>query len=132
MFTAFDVETFYLRYLDRCNEHRFDSLGEFVHQDVVVNDGLQQGLAAYTAGLRAQVTAFPDYRWELRHLLIDEPWMISAHLRDTGTHRGVFQDVPATGRQVSTQEFAVYRLRERKIAEVWVTADNLMLLDQLR
>jgi predicted ester cyclase len=40
--------------------------------------------------------------------------------------------VPATGRRVSTQEFAIYRFQAGRIAEVWVTADNLRLLDQLR
>jgi hypothetical protein len=39
--------------------------------------------------------------------------------------------VPATGRAVSTQEFAIYRFQAGRIAEVWVTADNLRLLDQL-
>jgi hypothetical protein len=39
--------------------------------------------------------AFPDYRWELRHLLV------------------------------------IYRFDAGRIAEVWVTADNLRLLDQL-
>jgi hypothetical protein len=73
------------------------------------------------------VDAFPDYRWELDHLLIDNCW-IAAHFHDTGTHRGIFLGVPATGRSVATQEFAVYRVTAGKITEVWVTADNLGLL----
>jgi predicted ester cyclase len=40
--------------------------------------------------------------------------------------------VPATGRRVSTQEFAFYRIQGGRIVEVWVTADNLRILDQLR
>ncbi len=41
--------------------------------------------------------------WNLRHLLVSSPW-ISAHFLDTGTHRGTFLDVPATGRAVRIQE----------------------------
>ncbi|MDA0140805.1 ester cyclase [Solirubrobacter sp. CPCC 204708] len=73
----------------------------------------------------------PGLPVELRHLVVDEPW-IAAHFSDTGTHDGPFLGVPATGRRVSTQEFAFYRVDGDLITEVWVTADNLHLLGQLR
>ena len=113
-----------------CNAHKFARLTEFVHEHVEVN-GEVQGLAAYRAGLEQVVIAFPDYRWDLRHLLVDEPW-VAAHFIDTGTHRGPAFGIPATGRPVRTQEFAVYRFADDRIAEVWVTADNLRVLEQLR
>ena len=75
--------------------------------------------------------AFPDYHCELRHLLVDEPWL-SAHFTDTGTHRDTFLGVPATGRRIVTQEFALYRFAANRIVEVWVTADNLRVLGQLQ
>jgi steroid delta-isomerase-like uncharacterized protein len=124
-----DLESVYRRYNSLCNAHRFDRLSEFVAQDVEVN-GEVQGLQAYVDGLQAVVQAFPDYRWDLQHLFVSGAW-VSAHFRDTGTHRGTFLGVPATGRAVSTQEFAIYRFQAGRIAEVWVTADNLRLLDQL-
>ena len=124
------LESFYRRYNDACNAHRFAGLGEFVAADVEVN-GERQGLDAYVAGLEAVVAAFPDYRWDLRHLLIDGDW-VAAHFVDTGTHQGPFLGVPATGRAVNTQEFACYRIEAERIAEVWVTADNLRLLEQIR
>jgi aspartyl-tRNA synthetase len=123
------VEAFYRRYNERCNAHEFASLGEFVADDVEVN-GDQVGLARYVAGLEQVGKAFPDYRWDLRHLLVDSPW-IAAHFADSGTHRGTFLGIDATGRRVSTQEFAFYRLDDDKIAEVWVTADDLELVDHL-
>lgn len=124
-----ELELFYRRYNERCNQHQFDLLGDFVADDVEVN-GEVQGLHDYVASLNRIVRAFPDYRWNLRHLLIDDQWL-SAHFLDTGTHRGTFLGVPPTGRAVEIQEFAVYRLDEGKIAEVWVTADNHQLLQQL-
>jgi len=125
-----EVESFYRRYNRCCNAHEFDQLGEFVAESVEVN-GQVQSLDQYISNLKAVVRAFPDYRWELRHLLIEDCW-ISAHFHDTGTHRAIYLGVPATGRSVSTQEFALYRLRNDKIVEVWVTADDLHLLEQLR
>ena len=125
-----ELEAFYRLYNQRCNDHHFHRLGDFVVEDVEVN-GEVQGLFAYVAGLEAVVRAFPDYRWNLRHLLVDSPW-IAAHFLDTGTHGGTFLDVPATGRAVEIQEFSTYRVVAGKIVEVWVAADNFDLLRQLR
>lgn len=52
--------------------------------------------------------------------------------RSRSNHAGVFLGVAATGRAVTTQEFAIYRFENDVIAEVWVAADNLRLVDQLR
>jgi hypothetical protein len=57
---------------------------------------------AYADRQRSIVDAFPDYRWELRHLIVEAPW-IAAHLTDAGTHRGAIYGVPATGRSVTIQ-----------------------------
>ena len=35
-----ELAAFYRRYIGRCNEHRFDGLGEFVDQHVEVNGGV--------------------------------------------------------------------------------------------
>jgi aspartyl-tRNA synthetase len=124
------LAAFYRRYNACCNEHRFDDLAEFVARDVMVN-GTDRGLDAYAEELRVVVRGFPDCHWDLRHLVVDPPW-IAAHFADTGTHRGPFLGVPATGRSVSVQEFACYRVDAGRIAEVWGTADDLHLLQQLR
>lgn len=128
--SRYDLEAFYRRYNACCNAHEFERLGEFVASEVRVN-GEAEGLRNYVRGLEGVVQAFPDYRWDLRHLLVDGDWL-AAHFVDTGTHAGTFLDLPATGRQVSTQEFALYRVAGGRIVEVWVTADNLGLVHQLR
>jgi predicted ester cyclase len=112
-----ELMAFYRRYLECCNDRRFEELGEFVHEDVRVNE-TQQGLDRYVAGLRAVVEAFPDYHWDLRHLLVDGN-RLSAHLIDTGTHTSTFLGVPATGRTISVPELAIYRVDSHKIVECW-------------
>ena len=124
------LKDFYRRYNQSCNEHRFADLGEFV-ADEVQADGQRRGLPGYIASLEEWVRGFPDYRWDLQHLLVDGSH-IAAHFIDTGTHLGRFLDIAPTGRTVTTQEFAIYRVEAGKIAEVWGTADNLGLIDQLR
>jgi predicted ester cyclase len=92
-----------------CNEHRFFELSEFVERNVEVN-GDRLGLRGYAEGLAAIVEAFPDYHWDLRHLLVGGCWL-SAHLADTGT--------TLAGRSLSMQEFAIYRMVGSRIVEVW-------------
>ena len=128
--TSEPLATFYRHYNACCNEHRFEGLDEFVARDVAI-DGATRGLDAYAAELRAVVRAFPDYKWELRRLVVDAPW-IAAHLTDTGTHREAFRGVQATGRFVALPEFAFYRVEGGKIAEVWGSAFHVHLVEQLR
>jgi len=123
------LDSFYRRYNDVCNAHDFSRLAEFVAEDVEV-DGEPRGLERYVAALEAVVAAFPDHRWDLQHLLVDGCW-VAAHLIDTGTHRGTFLGVAASGRSIEVQEFAVYRVEEGRIREVWGTADTLSLREQL-
>jgi predicted ester cyclase len=110
-----DLLVFYRRYLKRCNEHRFDELGEFVAED---GNGPREGLIRYVAGLRAVVEAFPDYQWELQRLLIDGQWL-AARLYGTGTHTGSFRGIAATRRVIRTQELVIYRTGNGKIVECW-------------
>jgi predicted ester cyclase len=125
-----ELAAFYRRYNACCNAHGLDRLGEFVADDVVINR-TDRGLVTYADGQRSVVLAFPDFHWDLRHLVVDPPW-IAAHLTDTGTHRGPFYGVEATGRSVSIEEFAMYRVDAGRIAEVWGMTFHLLLLEQLR
>lgn len=123
------MEVIYRRYLACVNSHTFEHLGAFVIPNVQVN-GESCGLAAYQQGLADVVQAFPDYHWELQHLIIQANWL-SARFTDTGTHRGLFLGAPASGKKIRVFELALYRFEQDKIAEVWVTADNISLLNQI-
>ena len=124
-----DVVALYERYLTRCNEHRFDQLGEFVSEHVS-GPGPVDGLAAYIDGVKAVCTAFPDYHWELQELVVEED-RIAARLIGQGTHTGPFSGIAPTGRKVSTQELVMYRIADGKIVQCWgdlfpVVRDALM------
>ena len=112
-----ELTAFYRRYIERCNAHRFEELGEFVAADVRVKR-LRRRAGRVRRGLRAVVEAFPDYHWDLRRLLADGSWL-SAHLSNTGTHAGTFREVPATGRTIATMELALYRTEGGKIVGSW-------------
>lgn len=112
-----EVTAVYERYLACCNDHRLDDLGDLVAEDVS-GSGPVDGRAAYVDGVRAVLTGFPDYRWELQQLLVDGD-TVCARLTGSGTHTGVFSGVAPTGRRVSTQELVVYRVVDGRIARCW-------------
>jgi steroid delta-isomerase-like uncharacterized protein len=86
-----------------------------------------QGFKASAVWLRE---AFPDYHAELHELVVDGD-LVAARLTVSGTHRGPFMGVPATGRSFSVQHMHMYRVKEGKVAEHWACRDDLGQLSQL-
>jgi predicted ester cyclase len=75
-------------------------------------------LAAYIDGLKALVSAFPDFPWQLQDVVM-EAGTIAARLVASGTHAGPFEGVAPTGRRISIQELVMYRVADGKITHCW-------------
>ena len=86
--------------------------------------------AAVAAQFAPLFSAFPDWHWEIRNLVVDGDF-IAGHFMVTGTHRGAFQGIEATGRRVTISEFTFYRLEDGKFAEVWDLADMDAVIRQI-
>ena len=86
--------------------------------------------AAVAAQFAPLFSAFPDWHWEMRNLVAEGDY-IALHFTVTGTHRGAFQGIEATGRRVTISEFTFYRLEDNKFAEVWDHADMDAVMRQI-
>ena len=53
--------------------------------------------AAVAAQFAPLFSAFPDWNWEMRHLVVDRDY-IAVRFAVTGTHRGTFQGIEATSK----------------------------------
>ena len=115
------LQALYLSYLDACNAHDFDRMTTFYTSTIKVNDAPMDPTAV-AVQFAPLVSAFPDWHWEVRNLIVDED-LISVHFSVTGTHRGTFRGIAATGRRVAISEFTLYRVEDSKFAEVWDLAD---------
>lgn len=101
------------------------NLGDANAADRLVRDEtLRQRDAAFRA-------AFPDLRVATRELLAERD-LVAAHFTGTGTHLGVFQGCPATGRAWSASCTAIYRVAEGQIVDFRVSWDLLAVMEQLR
>jgi steroid delta-isomerase-like uncharacterized protein len=119
----------YLSYLEYCNEHDLDGMASFYTSTIKVND-LPMDPAAVSAQFEPLFSAFPDWHWEIRNLVVDGDH-IAVHFTVTGTHRAAFQGIEATDRRVTTSEFTFYRLDDGKFAEVWDLADMDAVMRQI-
>jgi predicted ester cyclase len=79
---------------------------------------------------RAFRDAFPDLHVTPLCVLA-EGELVALHATGRGTHRGVFQGCPPTGREWSATCTAVYRVEGGRITESWVNWDVLSILEQL-
>lgn len=75
-------------------------------------------------------SAFPDFTTDILHIIEDEA-TAAIHWQSTGTHRGTFMDVPATGRAITVTGASFLRFDEGKLAEEWVVWDPRELLSAL-
>ena len=75
-------------------------------------------------------SAFPDL-WVETNVLFEAGDLVGGHFTGRATHAGLFQGVPATGVHWTAGCTAIYRVRDERIAESWLTWDLLGLLEQL-
>lgn len=120
------------RFMDMVNTHRgMMTLDQFLAPDFVEhNPNLPPGLAGigqYFAMLR---TAFADSTFTLDNLEADGD-MVTTHLTFSGTHRGDIWGFPASGKLVTINTTATWRVVDGKLAEHWGGVDSQRLAEQL-
>ena len=93
MSEAAQNRSLYLSYLGYCNKHDVDGMASFYTSTIKVND-VSMDPAAVAAQFPPLFSAFPDWHWEIRHLVVDGD-NVAVHFTVTGTHRGVFREIEA-------------------------------------
>ena len=115
------------------NKRHLDLIEEFFTDDVilhVVGIPSSSGLVTLQETIAKNLNAFPDFR------LIFEDQIaagdkVAARWTMTGTQMGKLFGIPATGKQVTESGMSFYRLANAKIAELWLLANNLGMMQQL-
>jgi steroid delta-isomerase-like uncharacterized protein len=80
--------------------------------------------------MQAFTTALPDAQIAV-HGSLGERDLVSSRWTITGTHRGDFQGVPPTGRQVTMNGIDISRFVDGKVAEHWAQFDLVAVLRQI-
>ena len=74
--------------------------------------------------------AFPDLTRNIVDI-VAEGDKVAVSVNVTGTYKGEFQGIPATGKQVSFTAMDILTIIEGKITEEWATADMMGLMQQI-
>jgi len=74
--------------------------------------------------------AFSGYRVTVEDI-VGEAGLVIARCRASGTHSGDLDSMPATGRPFSIEKFAMFRIVDGAVEEVWMLPDRMSLMQQL-
>jgi steroid delta-isomerase-like uncharacterized protein len=122
------------RFVDEIiTQGNIDAAAQFVWEDVVEQvplPGQGPGLEGLKDILRAMRAGFPDLVFSI-HEQVSEGDKVVSRFEWTGTHKGEFLGIPATGRPVSVWGIVIDRLEEGRIKETRIIMDTLGLMIQL-
>ncbi|MCW0214247.1 MAG: ester cyclase [Pseudonocardia sp.] len=135
MLSNADTKNLMERFLVAMNERRLDDLDEILSPDVVRHCEATPGLVVenidhFKDFLRTDAAAFPDNRQTFEQIVVDGD-RVGMWATYEGTQEGALGPFPASGKRARFSFSGVLRIEEGKIAEWWVTWDNLTILGQL-
>ena len=89
-----------------------------------------EGLEAWRQYTAPFTEAFPDLRLTIQDIAAEGD-TVAARVDFHGTHRGEFQGIPPTGKEVAFSSIEIDRMVDGKVDEHWVQFDGITLLQQL-
>ena len=110
-----------------------DAMDEFVARDVRDHNpdpGQGPGLEGLKRWFLSLRDSFPDLHVTVEDM-IGEGDKVVTRSTFRGTHRGDFQGMPASGKQIAVEVIDILRLENGKIVERWGQSDQLGMMQQL-
>jgi steroid delta-isomerase-like uncharacterized protein len=121
------------RYQEIYNSNALDALGKVVAEDLrtpKIMPGIPAGIEGAKVAHHIMLAGFPDYQTVLEELIAEGDRVV-ARITLSGTHRGSFMGIPATGKHVEFTGIYIARIDSGKIVEHWGEEDGVSLLSQL-
>ncbi len=115
------------------NSGQLDRLNDLMTADVKDHDPAPdqgpgpQGFVDFFTKFRK---AFPDLAVAVDHMVTDDDNVAIAYTV-TGTHKGDFMGIAATGKKIKARGMQIARFEDGKIVERWGSSDELGILKQL-
>ncbi|MEM4703565.1 MAG: ester cyclase [Candidatus Bathyarchaeia archaeon] len=114
------------------NKQNLASLDELMTPDFVLHMHARQtrGWEVNKQVVEDEIKAFPDLHVAIEDI-IAEGDKVCVRLKETATHTGEYRGLAPTGNKLSYTVVAIWRIVEGKIAEGWITYDQMDFLKQL-
>lgn len=122
------------RLYDTINAGNLEAFGSLLADDFIEHEETP-GLAPTKDGVLAffamQQAAFPDMHMHVEDLIADGG-RVAARVRYTGTHRGDFMGMPATGKSVEVNLIDIHLVGDDGLVhEHWGVMDTMALMQQV-
>ncbi len=115
------------------NGGNLDLLDELVHDDFVEHEempGMPTDKEAPRIFVEMMRTGFPDFHATIEDIVVEgDKAVIRAQF--TGTHRGEFMGIPATGNKIDFSVMDMVRVKDGKAIEHWGVTDAMTMMQQL-
>jgi steroid delta-isomerase-like uncharacterized protein len=115
------------------NQGRLEVADEIVALDFVELDplpGQRQGREGLKEVIAMMRSAFPDIHWVVEEV-VEEGEKVVSRFTWTGTHKGMFLGVPATGKRVKVNGMVIDRVVGGKMTDSRILMDSLGMMQQL-
>jgi steroid delta-isomerase-like uncharacterized protein len=122
-------------FLEAWNNRQPEAFDEFIASDVVRHCQATPAVEVRSLDqlkefLQQDSAIFPDSRQTIVHM-VAEGNLVGVWGTYEGTQRGPIGPLPTSGARTHFNFGAVFRMADGKIAEWWITWDNLTILQQL-
>lgn len=119
----------HILYEDIMNKRKFDLLKNVVAEDYANAQG-ENGFDAFKKGIVAVIDAFPDAKWSVAEIIAEKDKVFVKH-QVQGTHKGTFQNIPATNHAISNVGMVIYEFKNGKIVNHQIQTDRFSFFQQL-
>jgi steroid delta-isomerase-like uncharacterized protein len=109
----------------------FTQLNDLMREDYIQHNPLvKQGSKGFQEFFQIWFKASPDFKYELKQIVSegDKVWAYGTY---SGTHKGNWLGIPATGKSYKFDAVDIFRIQDGKLAEHWDVLDVYGLFKQL-
>ena len=123
------------RFVDELfNRGNMDIVGEIFAPDFIEHEQLPPGIPVGREGVKVLTTilrsAFPDFKATIDDILAEGDKVV-IRMTWSGTQKGEFMGIPATGRRMSIGVIDIIRIANGKATEHWGQMDAMGMMQQL-
>jgi len=114
------------------NEKKFQVIDELISEKYVNHGipGSPAGVKGFKAIVEQFTSAFPDMKVNVQEIVADGDTVATRGFF-TGTHKGDFMGIGATGKKVRVDYIDFWKMSNGKAVENWVQMDNVGLMQQI-
>ena len=125
-------KTFIQSYTDDFwNTHNLAAIDAYYSRDFIMHSANEnRDFNQHKQLCNAYFKAFPDLHIATANLFAEGD-KVAKTWTATGTYKADFMGIPATGKKLSFKGLEICRIKEGKIAEIWIAMDQLGIMQQL-